>query len=129
MQRESQQSSGRGGVQPVSVSVDIKSARCEIFAVDEAEIGHGYSAFSRSFVILMFLHSDIGRIVCVSEFDNPVSFRIREDCLRTRASAVAAIVEQQPGIVVLLLPEHFKGNRLQPVKIVDLLFAFQNYRR
>ena len=65
----------------------------------------------------------------MSEFDNPVTGVIRKYGFRTCTAAVAAVVQQKTGIVILLFFQHFKRNLLNPVEIGQGLFLFEDEGR
>ncbi len=65
----------------------------------------------------------------MAKLDYPVTFGIRKYSFRTCAAAVAAIVQQQPGIIILLFFQNFKSNLLKPVEIGYRLFPVKNNRR
>lgn len=115
--RDAQQPSCRCGVQAIAVGVDIESARCEIASVDKPEIRHGDSAFSCDFVVPVFPRTHVARVVGVPELDKPMSVGIGKHSFRARSTAVAAIIQQQSGITVLLLFQYFESNLLKSVEI------------
>ena len=63
-------------MKPFAVAVNVESPGCEVAPVDKAKIGHNDSAFPCDLIVSVFLNSHVGRVVSMSELDNPVSFGI-----------------------------------------------------
>lgn len=102
---------------PMAIIVDIKPSGREISTIHKTEVGYYNTTFSCNLIISRFHNSNIFRIVCMAEFYYPMPFCIRKDCLRPCSSAVAAIIQQQPCIFILLLFQDLKCHLLKPIKI------------
>ena len=64
-------------------------------------------------IVMIFLHSHIFRIVCVTELYKPMTFCIREYSLWTATATVTAVVKQKSCIGVLLFFENFQSFLLE----------------
>ena len=89
--------------------------------MDQAEVGHCDAALARRLVVVILLRADIFRVVGVAKLHQPVAPLVREHRFGACAAAVAAVIQKEAGIVVLLLPEHLQGFSLQQIEVLQLL--------
>lgn len=113
-------------MQTGALTVDIKPSRGKIAVVDQSEIRHNNSASTCYLIIMELLYANIRRIISVTEFYNPMPLIIREYRLWSCPSAVTAVIEQKPGIAVLLLFKYLKSYLLKSVEVSYLFLILKD---
>lgn len=116
--RHGQQASCRRSVYAYSISRYVKATSCEIFIIDQFEVGYDNATSACLFIILKFLLTHIYRIISMAKFDKPMSLFVRKYSLWSASTTITTIVQKQSGVCVLLFSQYLKGFFLQEFEVL-----------